>query len=320
MVEIVFSESACACLKEAYSYGRGPYPDAAPAMVYYGTRGGEPLSEAEKAKIIQEHHEQERKRWETAVPMEGSTGDVYDLGYGLSAGDISEEEFGEKRMEEMLPFYADAPERIDGRSEIMKKMKRWAEGLERAMERIREGEPVRIWYSDNPDEACGMLWFLWKIHRLGISCREITAVKLPGWIYNESTATLKQMQSWGELEPGLWGTLKENGHVLPQRFCEVCAMQWEALRRENAPLRAVMSGRVVSVEDDFYDRFLLDAFESPQEEVREGRLIGRVLNRQLGVWDGWLHLRIGKFIDDGRIEVVKESEADQIYGRILRKR
>ena len=188
------------------------------------------------------------------------------------------------------------------------------------MERIREGEPVRIWYSDNPDEACGMLWFLWKIHRLDISCREITAVKLPGWIYNESTDTLKQMQSWGELEPGLWGTLKENGHVLPQRFCEVCAMQWEALRRENAPLRAVMSGRVVSVEDDFYDRFLLDAFESPQEEVREGRLIGRVLKQQLGIWDGWLHLRIGKFINDGRIEVVKESEEDRIYGRILRKR
>ena len=49
-------------------------------------------------------------------------------------------------------------------------------------------------------------------------------------------------------------------------------------------------------------------------------LIGRVLKRQLGVWDGWIHLRIGKFIDDGRIEVVKEIEADQIYGRILRKR
>ena len=82
----------------------------------------------------------------------------------------------------------------------------------------------------------------------------------------------------------------------------------------------MINGHVVSVEADFYDRFLLDAFESPEEEVREGRLIGRVLNRQLGVWDGWLHLRIGKFIDDGRIEVVKESEADQIYGRILRKR
>ena len=97
-------------------------------------------------------------------------------------------------------------------------------------------------------------------------------------------------------------------------------MRWEALRRENAPLRAVISGRVVSVEADFYDRFLLDAFESTEEKVREGRLIGRVLNRQLGIWDGWLHLRIGKFINDGRIEVVKESEEDRIYGRILRKR
>ena len=292
MVEIVFSESACACLKEAYSYGRGPYPDAAPAMMYYGIRGGELLSEAEKAKIIQDHQEKERKRWEAAVPMEGSTGDVFDLGYSLSAGDISEEAFGEKRTD----------------------------NLEQALQRIREGEPVRIWYSDNPDEACGMLWFLWKIHRLDISCNEITAVKLPGWIHEESTDTLKQMQAWGEMEPGLWGKLKENGHVLPQRFCEVCAMRWEELRRENAPLRAVINGHVVSVETDFYDRFLLDAFESPEEEVREGRLIGRVLKRKLGVWDGWIHLRIGKFIDDGRIEVVKASEADQIYGRILRKR
>ena len=145
-------------------------------------------------------------------------------------------------------------------------------------------------------------------------------MKLPGWIYEESTDTLKQMQTWGEVEPGLWGKLKENGHAMPQRFCEVCAMRWEALRRENAPLRAVINGRVVSVEDDFYDSFLLDAFESTEEEVREGRLIGRVLKQQLGIWDGWLHLRIGKFINDGRIEVVKESEEDRIYGRILRKR
>ena len=323
MIEIVFSESACGSLKYAFHYGRGAYPDeGTPALVYYSDSGEKELTEADRERLMREYHErekQERKRWEAAVPMEGSSGDVFSLNSNLSAGDISEETFGEKRIAARLPFYQGAPQWIDGRSEIMKNMAETAEDLEQVVQRLREGEPVRIWYSDNPDEACGMLWFLWKIHRLGVSCKEITAVKLPEWVYDDSTDTLIQMQAWGEVGDGLWGRLKENGRVLPQRFCEAGAMRWEELRRENAPLRAVINGRVVSAGEDLYDRYLLDAFEYPEEEVGEGMLIGRVLRQQLGIWDGWLHLRIEKFIGDGRIEVVRESGDDRIYGRVLRR-
>ena len=95
------------------------------------------------------------------------------------------------------------------------------------------------------------------------------------------------------------------------------AMLWSGLIEENSPLRAVISGKVFSVPEDFYDfliwRWLGDA------PVREARLIGNILGHtQLGVGDWWYAERIEYYIGRGEIEIVEDSENQ--YARVIRRR
>ncbi|MBQ5708696.1 MAG: hypothetical protein IIV62_01915 [Anaerotignum sp.] len=43
---------------------------------------------------------------------------------------------------------------------------------------------------------------------------------------------------------------------LPRNFKRGCALEWQGLEQENAPLRTVISGRLVSVSENFYDHVL----------------------------------------------------------------
>ena len=93
------------------------------------------------------------------------------------------------------------------------------------------------------------------------------------------------------------------------------------LQAENAPLRAVVNGQLVSVPEDFYDPFLLRELDALPDEFREAKLIGLTMGKyQLGVSDGWYAHRIGQFIQDGRLlPLTKPEEGCPTYHRILRK-
>ncbi len=85
------------------------------------------------------------------------------------------------------------------------------------------------------------------------------------------------------------------------------AEYWERLVSENAPLRAVVSGYPISVEEDFYDSFLLKNL--PDEPVREATVIEKTIHpARLGIHVSWLEYRIQKMIDGGYITVIKEHK------------
>ena len=72
--------------------------------------------------------------------------------------------------------------------------------------RCMAGEPIRIWYSDNADELCGLYWFMALIYFRGAPCDKIYLVKLPAWEYDEQKQTVLQKNSWGDVAPGEWHT------------------------------------------------------------------------------------------------------------------
>lgn len=61
---------------------------------------------------------------------------------------------------------------------------------------------------------------------------------------------------WGEVEPELFGRFLSREEPLPPVMLGAMAHRWEVLRQENAPLRAVVNGRVRSVGEDFYDEMI----------------------------------------------------------------
>ena len=78
--------------------------------------------------------------------------------------------------------------------------------------------------------------------------------------------------------------------------------------------------RLRSLPEDAYDFSIRRALAEAPREFREGRLIGDILGRcALGVSDGWLAMRIEDMMQSGELAVVRETEADRPYSRVLRR-
>lgn len=76
------------------------------------------------------------------------------------------------------------------------------------------------------------------------------------------------------------------------------AHRWEVLRQENAPLRAVVNGRVRSVGEDFYDEMIRRHL--PEGQTKIANIIGEVLGREKpGIGDVWLAERIRQCLSTG---------------------
>ena len=94
------------------------------------------------------------------------------------------------------------------------------------------------------------------------------------------------------------------------------AQNWTELVSENAPLRAVISGQLISVPEDFYD-FLIWKHLSDKPR-KEARVIGDILGTSmLGVGDWWYAKRIEYYIDRGDILIVEDSA--NTYARVIQR-
>lgn len=93
---------------------------------------------------------------------------------------------------------------------------------------------------------------------------------------------------------------------------------WNNFKAENAPLRALVNGKLISVPEDFYDHIIMKNI--PDRKFVMAQLIGTILGKYpLGVGDGWYALRIKKMIAKNKLEIVADKDASHPYGKILRK-
>ena len=183
MVEIVFSESACGSLKIAQTYGRGKYRGSAISVFIRHENGSVPSSNEMKEAQLQAQ-EQECIAWENAIPLGGKSSDVYCFDMALSVGDISDNGIGEQRknvLKKMLSVWF--VEDLD--YQVEEKIQKIKTTLSSVIERYVAGEEVRIWYSYNPDELCGMYWLMKQLRPLNCQTT-IYLVKLPAWEYKEA--------------------------------------------------------------------------------------------------------------------------------------
>lgn len=313
MIEIVFNDSACGSLKVAQRFGKGKYPGTAISVFIRHEDGSEPtVEELEKAK--REAEERHRLAWENATPIGGTSADVFGFDLGLSVGEIKNLE---ERWLNLEKLYRDYPE--EEKRYMKEKMEHVGEKIKRVFERMEVGEELRIWYSNNPDEMCGLYWFMDQLNQSAVKYDSLILVKLPEWEEGENTITLKN--SWGEVAAEEWSRYLPLQQKVSAPFVKRCAFHWRDLQKENAPLRAVVNGQLLSVSEDMYDKFILCELEMMEEEFREGKLIASVFKYNLGIGDVWIHSRIEKMISEGKVEVVAEAEKDMpMYRRMLKRK
>lgn len=317
MIEVLFSDSACGSLKAAQHCGPGTYLGGCTGVIISKSDGSKP-TKAEIKAAQREAAEKERLACENAVPMEGSSADIFGFSLSLSIGDIAEENGIANRQRVLERLYSIYPNN-EGREAAQKMIDTATKNLEAIHLRINAGEVVRIWYSIQPDEMCGLYWFLSQLKNLDINSLQIVTVKLPEW--ETEGKNIVRKSGWGEVSPEEWHPYLKLQQALPTALIKGHGYSWQTLQRENTSLRAVLNGQLVSAPETLYDDFILREIAAEQDEFREANVIGRVLgNYQLGIGDAWIALRFEKMIEDGKLKAISTADVDSpIYHRMLKK-
>lgn len=319
MIEIAFSDSACGSLKCAQHYGMGEYVGGCVGVIVTHPDGSEATKEEIEA-AQKEAEEAERLAWKNATPLGGDPADIYGFHLALSIGDISSAKPDIRRQQVLEWLWSVYPEH-EGELAAQDVFETAKGTLNALLDRIKTGETIRIWYSNHPDELCGLYWFMAQLCSLGETHNPIHLVKLPEWEENADGNILK-VSSWGEVSPGEWHRYVPLQKTAPPLFCESCAEHWKTLQAENAPLRAVLNGQLVSMPETLYDSFITREIESAPNEFQEAMLIGNILGKyESRISDTWVALRIEEMIRAGILEpadnkVLKDYPS---YYRMLRK-
>lgn len=152
---------------------------------------------------------------------------------------------------------------------------------------------------------------------------KLTTVPLP-FHHQQKDGTIVEYIGWGQVEPEEWATLAYGREHPSPALRLAWAMKWNALRQENALLRAVINHRLLSVDMDFYDPFLLQEIAKLPVEFKEIVLIGNTLDKyELAISSNFLACRIEALIQRGILARSTVSPADDslyLYHRILRKK
>lgn len=303
MLQVVFGDSEKATVTLALNAPR-PSADVACSAGLIISRDSE-MTQREKDAIlatVQREFEQERAR---AKPLGGKREDVIGLPGGMDMGDIRGSVLSDARKELCRQIFSADP--WNEESEIPDTSEKYWAGCVKdhrhLLQRASAGEPVRIWCSGTPHSVCG---FYSVLHLLRDTDCIITAVRMPEYC-ELPDGTVFSARSFAELPPGdLAGFLPLESKV-PDALRFGYAAYWEQLQRENAPLRAVINGKLHSVGADFYDPFLFR--EITEEPQTVSNVIGSVLGKySLLISDWYLSCRMRHLIGTGEVSMVQREK------------
>lgn len=283
MIEVLFGESEAASMKAAKS-----------SKVLEKRRG--------PAAVIGNPANVENE--DTVKWIQGNAEEVICLGMMLDIGDINEAVDSDYRKELIYNMYAQ--EQWGKDSEMDAELKNlgnvYAKELLRLKTYLEKGESIRIWYSDSPYSCCG---FYYLCKWLKPFHNAIWVVKLTE--YRCKGKRIVSYQNWGEVAAEEFAAFLQYERKLSDEELNRYALLWSELVEENAPLRAVINGRVVGVNEDFYDFLIWKKLT--KKPVKQARLIGDILGHYpISVGDWWYAKRIEHFISQGMIKVVTDSE------------
>ena len=245
----------------------------------------------------------------------GRENDVLCFSSPFSMGKIDEDGIGEKRRETLCCIF-----RGDDEKKAEDLFEKDKGNLSVLIRRAKPGEPIRVWSGETPDEVCGAYFIIEQLSRIGSGKPDVALVKLPDF-YERADGTAVRYIGFGEVEPELFREFAKKGRKLPYNIIIHMAEHWRALRKENASLRAVINGKLVSVSENIYDKYILGEIALQPSEFCEASVIGSVISKyQFGIGDDFIARRIEKFIGDGILAPARDNGGSgRIYNCILRK-
>lgn len=317
MVEVVFSESAAGSLSVAASNRN--YGGSFSSSVIFGTEEKDSAPNwAEIQRMMQESAERERLNWEKAIPLQVERKDILCFPLSFDIGEISEDRIEKQRENTLETLFSIYPESDKEAAQDMLETARIS--LKDLIYRAENGEDIRVWTSDFPNDCCGFCWMMDQLKHIGFKNLNIISVKLPDF-HVMSDGTVVIYSGWGDVPPHQWGYLAQLGRKIPVNYMHALALKWQRLKEENSTLRAVVNRQLVSVPDEFYDSFIFQELIAQEDEFMEAELIGKLIGKySLGISDCLIAMRIEKFIKEGLLMPITKAEKNSpVYHRMLRK-
>ena len=293
MLEVVFSDSEKGSMKVAKNYNEKNMMRGAFSYI-----GKKPTKEE-----LRKHFE--------GQAVGGSSKDVVNIGFSLDIGDVSGDIYGNERQNIFRKMWG----RFDFDN---KEQEQFFQNQRKDMEKLlidaQDGTPIRIWKSNAPYSTCG---FYLVCHMLrNINCN-LSVISLPEF-RKVSDNEIVSYSHWGEVAPGEFYQFLPLEKQLSLIEKKIVSGYWNDLMEENAPLRAIINGKITSVQEDFYDFIITKNL--PDKNFIMSRFIGKLLGEyNLGISDSWYALRIDKMIEDNKLVVVENRDPSHPYGKVLRK-
>ena len=262
-------------------------------------------------------HREDRGCGSPSDIFHSSPEDVFLFADDLSAGDISGDCLSEERQHSVSGMYSPFPDECE---HCLKRIQESAEALEELIRRSAAGEAVRIWYSGQPREYCGMCRLISELKKRLRELPPVSSVRLPDM--TERGGILISYTGWSSVSPEEFQSFLPLEKEAGPAFIGAAVLRWAVMQQQNACLRAFINGRLQSVPEDFYDYIISKEIGRMDHEFPEDVLIGNIIGRyQPGVGDIWIALRIEKMVESGLLVPVTGREyEDIVYSRVLRKK
>jgi len=241
----------------------------------------------------------------------GNSHDVVNIGFSLDIGDISGAIDGNERQNIFQKIWGRFDFEDKEREQFFQDQRK---DMEKLLSAATEGIPIRIWKSNAPYSDCGF-HFVCNLLR-SIDCN-ISVVPLPKYNLTSENEII-EYSHWGEVEAGKFYQFLPLEKQLTQIEKRVVSDHWNELTAENAPLRAVLNGKLTSVPENFYDFIITKNL--PDNNFIMARFIGKLLGEySLGISDSWYAFRIDKMIEENKLIVIENKDTSHPYGKVLRK-
>jgi len=237
--------------------------------------------------------------------------DVVNIGFMLDIGDISGAIDGNERQDIFRKVWG----RFDFDSKEQEEFFRMQrEDMQTLLSAAKSGIPIRIRNSGAPYSACGFHYVCNLLRDIGC---DISVVSLPEYnpIYENEPAECTHR---GEAAADKIYRFLSPEKQLTETEKIIFSNRWRGLMAENAPLRAVINGRLTSVPEDFYDFIIMNNL--PDDDFLMAGFIGKLLGKYMpGISDSWYALRIDKMIKENKLIIVENKDPSHPYGNVLRK-
>lgn len=298
MIEVLFGESEAGSMKVAKSIAS---KHTVSVRTVSGSNGPTSVWVAGKKKPSKK----EFSGW-----IQGTAKEVVCFGFMLDIGEIKVTADSPYRREQIYSLCSQARGAAMETDAEFKKIEDFSvKEEERLKKYLEKGETIRIWYSDAPYSRCGFYSLCAMLQKYE---NEIHTVKLPE--YSVRTDSVFMYKNWGEVAAEELAAFLPGEKILSKEEIRMYAIWWSELVEDNSPLRAMVNGRLVGVQEDFYDFAIWKKLT--KEPIKEVRLIENILgNYQLSVSDWWFATRIEHFIRQEKIRIIEDSE--DAYARLI---